>query len=118
METNKGASENLVKLVLMDPETGKEELVERDPRQSRGFRERACFPKSPTNLIATVYKTKSRRIYWKDKTFEADYKWLPGSSRATRSTSLPARATSTLAGVRALGHGPGTDYLFDRKQTS
>ena len=76
LQTNKGA-EDLTKLVLMDAATGKEELVERDPENRVDF-DAAIFSEVSEQLIATVYQDEKQRIYWKDKTFEADYGFLRG----------------------------------------
>ena len=76
LQTNKGA-EDLTKLVLMDAATGKEELVERDPEKRVDF-DAAIFSEVSEQLIATVYQDEKQRIYWKDKTFEADYGFLRG----------------------------------------
>src|SRR5208337_1245938 len=75
--TNKGAGENLVKLVLLDVETGQEELVERDPDNRVDFGD-ALFSDVSDELIATVYQYEKTRIYWKDHAFEGDYKFLRG----------------------------------------
>lgn len=114
LQTNKGAAENLVKLVLMDAETGKEELVERDPGDRVDF-EDAQFSEVSDELIATVYQYEKRRVYWKDKAFEADYKFieskLPGNeinfSSHTRDEKLWLISANS-------DTEPGQTYLFDR----
>ena len=85
-----------MKLVLMDAETGKEELVERDPEKSRRFRTARCFSEVSDELIATVYQYEKRRIYWKDKAFEADYKFLESEAAGQRDQLQPrTRAMSS-----------------------
>ena len=42
LQTNKGDAD-LMRLVLFDPETGKEELVESDPAEARGLRRRGLL---------------------------------------------------------------------------
>ena len=59
----------------MDPATGKTTLVERDPVKRVDFGE-AVFSDLSDELIATSYVDERTRIYWKNKAFEADYKWL------------------------------------------
>ena len=58
-----------------NPTTGKEETVESDPLNRVDF-SGANFSEVSDGLIATTYNDERVRIYWKDKTFEADYKLL------------------------------------------
>ncbi|MEP7339429.1 MAG: alpha/beta fold hydrolase [Acidobacteriota bacterium] len=72
--TNKGA-DDLMRLSLLDPETGKEELVESDPANRVDFGN-ASFSELTDDLIATAYEDERTRIYWRDKSYEADYKLI------------------------------------------
>jgi len=114
LQTNKGAAENLVKLELMDAETGKEELVERDPDNRVDF-EDAQFSEVSDELIATVYQYEKRRVYWKDKAFEADYKFLesklPGNEISFASHTRDEKLWLISANSDT---EPGQTYLFDR----
>lgn len=74
MDTNKG-ERDLSQLVLFDPETLKEELVEQDPMKRVDFGG-ATFSNLTKEMIATTYENDKTRIYWKDKKFEADYKLI------------------------------------------
>ncbi len=76
IQTNKG-NPDLTQLVLLDVETGKEELVESDPMKRVDFGE-AAFSEVTDELIFTSYTDEKTRRYWKDKKFEADYKYLQG----------------------------------------
>ncbi len=114
LQTNQGAGEDLEKLFLMDAATGKQELVESDPEKRVDFGS-ALFSEVSDELIATVYEYEKRRIYWKDKSFEADYEFvrsqLPdtdiGFNSHTRDEKLwLISATSDTE--------PGATYLFDR----
>jgi dipeptidyl aminopeptidase/acylaminoacyl peptidase len=115
MITNKGKEIDLLRLVLFDPETGKEELVESDPVNRVDFGD-AIFSKVTDELIATTYEDERSRIYWRDKSFEADYellkKRLPnkdvsfGSSTRDETLWLISAASDV---------EPGETYLFDRK---
>ncbi|HMB28489.1 MAG TPA: S9 family peptidase, partial [Blastocatellia bacterium] len=115
MVTNKGAGIDLLRLVLFDPETGKEELVESDPMNRVDFGA-TIFSKVTDELIATTYEDERSRIYWRDKSFEADYellkKRLPnkdvnfGSSTNDETLWLISAASDV---------EPGETYLFDRK---
>jgi dipeptidyl aminopeptidase/acylaminoacyl peptidase len=74
VQTNKG-NPDLIQLVLLDVETGKEELVESDPMKKVDF-SGAAFSDVTDELIYTAYTDEKTRRYWKDKSFEADYKFL------------------------------------------
>lgn len=114
MITNKGGA-NLIRLVLFNPATGKEELVESDPEGRVDFGG-ASFSEVTDELIATSYLDDKARIYWKDKNFEADYKLLRkqlpnreinfGSSTKDEQLFLLSAYSDT---------EPGESYLFDRK---
>jgi dipeptidyl aminopeptidase/acylaminoacyl peptidase len=114
METNKGEGVELARLVLFDPETGKEELVESDPIKRVDFGN-ALFSEVSDELIATTYNDERERIYWKDPAFESDYKFLQ--------SKLPGKDISFASGtkderrwliVAASDTEPGERYFFDR----
>ena len=75
MSTNKGEGMDLTSLVLFDPETGKTETVESDPLKKNDFAW-ASFSNATDELVATEYSDDRVRIYFRDKSFESDYKWL------------------------------------------
>ncbi|MFT3916470.1 MAG: prolyl oligopeptidase family serine peptidase [Anaeromyxobacteraceae bacterium] len=114
LETNKGEPD-LVRLVLLDPATGKETLVESDPEKRVDFG-RAIFSEKTDALVATVYDDDRARWRFHDRAFEADFKFLqaklPGKElNLGSSTRDDARWI-----VSAYGDtDPGTVYLFDRK---
>ena len=113
MITNKGDAD-LIRLVLFDPATGNEELVEADPKGRVDF-EDALFSERTDDLIATSYTDERRRLYWKDKAFAADYellqKKLPGKEVYVGSGTNDEH----LFIVSALSDTePGESYLFDR----
>lgn len=115
MATNKNKEINLARLVLFDPETGKEELVESDP-MNRVDLQTPIFSQVTDELIATTYEDERSRVYWRDKSFEADYellkKRLPnkdidfGSSTKDETLWLISASSDV---------EPGETYLFDRK---
>jgi dipeptidyl aminopeptidase/acylaminoacyl peptidase len=114
-ETNKGPDVDLNELVLMDPASGRTRLVEVDPLQRVDFGS-AIFSEVTDELIATTYVDDRLRIYWKNKAFENDYKWLQsklpnkeigfGSHTKDENTWI----ISAFSDVE-----PGETYLFDRK---
>ena len=115
LQTNKGASENLVKLVLMNVEAGAEELVERDPDNRVDF-ENALFSEVSDEMIATVYQYEKRRVYWKDKTFEADSKFLQGKLPGNEVNFSSHTRDEKLWLISANSDTePGQTYLFDRQ---
>lgn len=113
MVTNTGETD-LVRLVLFNPITGKEELVESDPFKRVDFGG-ARFSEVTDELIATTYLDDKQRIYWKDKSFEVDYKLLQkqlpgrevGFSSSTKDEKLMLIAAFS-------DIDPGETYLFDR----
>jgi dipeptidyl aminopeptidase/acylaminoacyl peptidase len=114
MVSNKG-SRDLVQLILFDPETGKEELVEQDPNNRVDFGG-AIFSNVTKQLVGTTYNDDKVRILWKDKKFEKDYNLIKkklgdrevgfGSSTTDETKFI----VSTFSDV-----DPGTVWLFDRK---
>jgi dipeptidyl aminopeptidase/acylaminoacyl peptidase len=115
MVTNKGKEIDLARLVLFDPETGKEELVESDPMNRVDFGA-PMFSDVTDELIATTYEDERSRIYWRDKSFESDYellkKRLPNKDVDLRSLTKD----ETLWLISASSDvEPGESYLFDRK---
>jgi dipeptidyl aminopeptidase/acylaminoacyl peptidase len=115
METNKGDATDLSALVLLDPATGKTETVESDPLKHVDFGN-AVFNEATDELAQTNYVDDKTRHYFKDKTYEADYKWLatkfPGKEINVTSRTNDER----LWLVAASGDtDPGQVYLFDRK---
>jgi dipeptidyl aminopeptidase/acylaminoacyl peptidase len=114
MITNKGDQSDLTHLVLFDPNTGKDELVESDPLNRVDFGG-AEFSNLTDELIATVYTDSRTRIYWKDKAYESDYKLLesklPGKEIDLGSSTRDERVMLIAAGSDT---EPGERYLFDR----
>lgn len=116
MITNKGEDVDLIRLVLFDPETGREQIVESDPMNRVDLAD-VAFSEVSDELVATVYEDERTRIYWKDKSFEADYKWLQ--------KKLPGKELSMGAGTKderlmlvtaSSDREPGQRYLFDRQK--
>ncbi len=115
LETNKGAGANLSHLALLDPESGKEEMVESDPMNRVDFG-RALFSDLTDELLATFYVDEKRREYWKNKAYEADYKWLK-SKLPGKQVNLASRTRDEQLWIvsATADSEPGETYLFDRK---
>ncbi len=113
MVTNKG-DVNLVRLVLFDPDSGHEELVEADPLNRVDFGV-PVFSEVTDELIATAYVDDETRVYFKEKPFEADYKLLqkrlPGKEIRIGSRTKDERLFLVAA---VSDTEPGETYLFDR----
>jgi len=112
--TNKGAAVDLTRLVLFEPATGKEDLVESDPLNRVDFGN-ASFSEVSDELISTTYDDERERIYWKDKSYESDYKLLqkklPGKEIDFSSSTRDERLWLITANSDT---EPGESYLFDR----
>ena len=115
METNKGADMDLTALALLDPETGKTEIVESDPLKKVDFGG-AFFNEATDELAFTLYVEDKPRYYFKDKGFGADFKWLdgkfPGKEVNLNSATLDEKIWLVTANSDT---EPGETYLFDRK---
>jgi dipeptidyl aminopeptidase/acylaminoacyl peptidase len=113
LQTNKD-DVDLIRLVLFNPTTGKEELVESDPMKRVDFGN-AMFSEVSDELIATTYDDERERIYWKDKQFEADYKnlqkKLPGKEINFGSSTKDEKLFLIYANADT---DPGSSYLYDR----
>ncbi|MFL6210061.1 MAG: S9 family peptidase [Pyrinomonadaceae bacterium] len=115
MISNKGESVNLVRLVLFDPETGKEEPVESDPVR-RVDLEDAAFSDVTDELLFTLYIDDRQRFYFKDRTFAEDFKFLQ-KKLPNREISFDSSTSDEMTWLISAGSDtePGEKYLFDRK---
>ena len=113
--TNKGAGIDLARLVLFNPTTGKEELVESDPLNRVDFGG-ASFSEVTDELIATSYTDEKTRIYWKDKSFAADEKLLKQKLPGREVSFSDSTKDEQLWLITAYSDTePGERYLFDRR---
>ena len=114
LETSKGDTD-LSRLVVLDPETGKEEVVESDPLGKVDFGN-AIFSEATDELVGTSYEDDRTRLYFRDKAYEADYKLLeqklPGRDVSVGSTTADDQVWFVTARSDA---DPGERYLFDRR---
>jgi dipeptidyl aminopeptidase/acylaminoacyl peptidase len=112
--TNKGDSVNLLKLVLLNPNTGAITDVERDPLNKVDINN-VNISDSTHELVMTSYYDDRERKYFKDGKLEADYKFLeskfPGED--VNFTSLTRDETKVLIAV-ASDKNPADVYFFDR----
>ncbi|MDQ3221452.1 MAG: S9 family peptidase [Acidobacteriota bacterium] len=114
IETNKG-NPDLSQLVLLDVATGKEEIVESDPMKKVDFGG-AAFSEVSDELIATTYNDDRVRYYFKNKDFEADYKFVQAKLLNTDISFNSSTKDENLWLISASSDTePGEVYLFDRK---
>jgi len=114
-ETNKGPETDLVSLTLLDPGTGKTEMVESDPLKQVDF-SGARFSEATDDLVLTLYYGERRRRYYRDKGFEKDLTWLEGKFPGKEvSIASDTRDEQTWLIVANSDTEPGETYLFDRK---
>jgi dipeptidyl aminopeptidase/acylaminoacyl peptidase len=114
MQTNKGDNIDLSQLILFDPETLQEEVVESDPLKRVDLGNVFISEKSK-EIIYTSYEDERNRIYWKDKSFEEDYqlikKELPNTDVYFSSSTTDENYWMLSASADV---DPGSTYLFDR----
>lgn len=112
--TNKG-DRDLQQLVLLDPATGNEELVETDPLKRVDFGS-ISISDLTHEPIYTAYTDDRLRRYWKNKAYEADFatiqKKFPGADVYPGSSTDDERYWILSV---ANDINPGEVYLFDRK---
>jgi len=112
--TNHGDGTDLSTLALMDPQTGKAENVESDPLKRVDFGG-AEFSEVTDELAVTTYVDAHPRHYFRDRGFEADYKFLEG--KFPRMEIDPVSSTKDerlwLVSVHS-DTEPGQTILFDR----
>ncbi len=113
LETNKG-DRDLTQLLLMDPATGKEELVASDPRK-RVDVGNPIFSDKSEELVGVSFEDDRVHIVWFDKTYEADYEWLRKQFPGRDVNPYSSTEDAQLWLVSANGDTePGETYLFDR----
>ena len=114
LRTNKGALD-LTALELLDPQTGKTEMVESDPLKKVDF-SGAVFSEATDDLALTQYQDDRLRRYFRDKGIEADFKWLqkkfPGEEVGRVSWTRNEEMWLVLVNSDT---EPGEIYLLDRK---
>jgi dipeptidyl aminopeptidase/acylaminoacyl peptidase len=114
MNTNKGDSTDLSRLILFNPETMKEEIVESDPLKRVDIGN-VFISELSREIIYTSYEDERNRIYWKNKEYEEDYnqirKELPNSDIYFYSSTTDENLWLISASADV---DPGTTYLYDR----
>jgi len=113
MQTNKG-DPDLIRLVLFDPATRTEQVVESDPLNRVDFGN-ATFSDLTDELVATTYQDDRTRVYFKNKEWEKDFRFLeskfPDKEITPASTTKDERQWLFVA---RSDREPAERYLFDR----
>jgi dipeptidyl aminopeptidase/acylaminoacyl peptidase len=113
IETNKDA--NFVSLALLDPQSGKTEVVESDPLGKVDFGG-ALFSEANDELVETWYIAARTKTYYKNKAFGGDVHWIEHQ--------FPDQEVAVVSRTRdeqfwlVTAHSdiePGITLLFDRK---
>lgn len=116
IQTNKGDDVDLTRLELLDPATGKTEVIESDPEKEVDFEE-AVFDEQTHELMATAYVGDRTRIYPKTERARQDLermkKKLPKGDFGIGSSTRDMRYS--LVSVRS-DVEPGSTYLYDREK--
>ena len=114
IQTNKG-NPDLIELALLDVATGKTEKVESDPENRVDFGG-ASFSDVTDEIIATSYEDARERLYFKDKTYSADYDFIKkqvGDVEVSFNSSTKDETKFIVA--THSDTDPGTTWFYDRK---
>jgi dipeptidyl aminopeptidase/acylaminoacyl peptidase len=116
--TNRGDDVDLARLVLFDPETGEEVLVEEDPEGQADFGG-AVFSEQSGALIGTYYVGDRLRIYPQDVTFSGDLAVIR-SKLPDGEIYFGGQTSDGQLQLISLQRDvdPGSIYLYDRRSRS
>ncbi len=114
MVTNKGDDIDLTRLVLFDPLTLKEELIEADPEKKVDL-DNVFISQVSREIVYTSYEDAHTRYYFKDPEYEKDYNLIKQqlSGREIYFASSTADEKHWIIGSYS-DVDPGSTYLFDR----
>jgi dipeptidyl aminopeptidase/acylaminoacyl peptidase len=114
METNRGEPD-LTRLVLFNPDSKKEDVVESDPMKQVDFGA-PIFSQKTDDLVGASYVGDTTRVYFRDKSFEADYdqikKKLPGKELGIAGSTSDDLKWMIVASSDV---EPGERYIYDRQ---
>jgi dipeptidyl aminopeptidase/acylaminoacyl peptidase len=112
--TNKGEAD-LIELTAMDPATGAVKFVERDPLKRVDFG-RIWISEKTDDVLGTAYEDERMRPYFKNKAFEADYRWLQSKLPNRELNFVSETADESMALILSFSDiEPGEVSLFDRR---
>ncbi len=113
--TNVGARVDRTRLVLFDPQTREEELVEADPEAEVDFGG-ADFSRATDELVATYYVGDRQRVYPRDETFARDLEVLRNQlpeGELSFGASTDDESLRIVSVARDVD--PGATYLYNRE---
>ena len=114
--TNKGDGIDKSQLELFDLSTGKTEFIEKDPLDEVDFGG-ALFSDLTDKLLVTVYVGDRLRLYFKDESFEEDFRILLeqiGEGNIGMSSMTKDEQTWVISISQDVD--PGSVYIFDREK--
>jgi dipeptidyl aminopeptidase/acylaminoacyl peptidase len=113
IETNKGT--DLTSLELLDPQTGKTEMVESDPLGKVDFGG-ALFSEATDELVETWYIAARTKTYYKNKAFGDDVHWIEHKFPEHEILVVSRTKDEQIWLVTAVSDiEPGETMLFERK---
>jgi dipeptidyl aminopeptidase/acylaminoacyl peptidase len=113
MQTNQGT--DLISLVLLDPQTGKTEMVESDPLGKVDFGG-ALFSEANDELVETWYVAARVKTYYKNKAFGDDVHWIEHKFPDHEINVVSRTKDEQVWLVTAVSDTePGKTLLFNRK---
>ncbi len=114
MISNVGIKTDLSQLNLLNVTTGQIKLIESDPKKRVDFGN-ALFSEVDNSLLMTEYTDDKVRMYWKNKSYAADYKLI---SKQFKGFEIQFMNTTKDEKLWLIGVSndtdPGSVYLFDR----
>jgi dipeptidyl aminopeptidase/acylaminoacyl peptidase len=117
IETNKGAPD-LAELDRLDPATGATSKVESDP-ENRVDLSGLAISEVDYRILFTTYEDSVPRRYFKDGSFEAEYRWLSSQLPGKQVNLESHSADENLWIVTAYSDtDPGSTYLWNRAKKS
>jgi dipeptidyl aminopeptidase/acylaminoacyl peptidase len=115
IKTNKGKDVDLIRLILLNPQTKQSELVDADPRKEVDV-EDTIFSSATEELLATVYVGDHLRIYPQNKGFAGDLDFL---QKALPKGDLNFKSSTNDNNLYLITVSrdvdPGETYLYNRK---
>jgi dipeptidyl aminopeptidase/acylaminoacyl peptidase len=111
--TNKGEDVDLMRLVLFDPGTGEEELIEMDPEGEADY-SGAIFSNVTDELLATYYVGDRMRVYYHNDEFERHFTHL-NENLPDGDVYLSSRTADERTWLVYLTSDvdPGASYIYD-----
>jgi len=113
--TNRGDDVDLTRLETLDPRTGATQVFESDPLKRVDF-SGVLVSDLTHEILATAYVDDKVRLYWKNKSYESDYRLLL-KKLGDRQIDFGSHTDDERLWIisAASDTEPGETYLFDRK---